>query len=350
MEQKKLFGTTSGGEQVWQVSLENKKGLSADIITLGGIIRTLCVPGQDGKTVDVILGYDSLEGLNKNPSWTAAVIGRVANRISNASFEINGRIIKVETLRNMPYCLHSGPGCYGFQQFSIVALKDNSVTLYYRDDGKAGFPGNVDVWVTYTLTDDNSLVLEYRALPDEDTPVSLTNHAYFNLSGHDSPGLVYDHDARILADFYTDVDKDGIPTGQILKVEGTPLDLTKPANLGQGIKALADKGCPFGGYDYNYVLRGNGYRLVSTVVSNTTNIKMETFTDLPGAQLYSANMLKEGTGKGGALYKVHQAFCMETQLFQNAINVPWFRSPVVKAGQLMTTRSAYKFSLKERDV
>ncbi len=337
MSSMERFGTLSNGETVWICTIGNKKGMKAKIISYGGIMHSVLL--NDG--TDVILGKETLDDYLTDPSNSAAVIGRVANRIGNAKFELNGKTYTL-VANDRGNCLHGGGGAYAMRNFTVADISANSVRLAVFDNGEGGFPGEVDITVRYTVTEENELQIEYHAVASEDTPINLTNHVYFNLAGQGS-GLIDNQELKICADFYTPADQNVLPTGEIAKVAGTPLDFRDFRGLGKAMKDLEDSGCVLGGFDHNYVLDGFGYRLVAVARDPASGRYMETYTDLPGVQLYTANHFSGKAGKEGAVYHKHSGFCLETQFYPDSINRSQFPSALLKKDTVFYTKTAYRF-------
>jgi aldose 1-epimerase len=346
---KKPFGQTADGQDVDLYVLANASGTQAKVITYGGIVTELHVPDRDGKLGDVVLGFDDLKGYLAGHPYFGCLVGRVANRIAKGRFTLDGKEYKVAT-NNGPNALHGGLKGYDKVVWKAgkAAADDGKASLelsYPSKDGEEGYPGNLSCTVTYTLTDDNELRIDYRATTDRPTPVNLTNHSYFNLAGPAS-GDILGHEIMLAADRYTPVDDMLIPTGEIKPVRGTPLDFTKPEKIGARIDRL--KGDP-GGYDHNFVINGGGGKLAlaARVHEPKTGRVMEVHTTEPGVQFYTGNFL-DGTvkGKGGVVYKKHQGLCLEAQHFPDSVNHPDFPSIVLKPGQTYTQTTVYKFSAK----
>ncbi|MGI6577419.1 MAG: aldose epimerase family protein [Eubacteriales bacterium] len=342
---EKTFGRKDTGEEVRLFHLENGKGMEVEIIELGAIIHRLVVPDRNGVSADVVMGQETLENYINNPSCSAAVVGRFANRISGAAFTLNGQKYLLDQ-NDGNNTLHSGVGNYSRRFFTGKLFEENDkvgVTLYYKDNGEGGFPGTMDVWVTYALDLEGTLEIQYKAVPDTDTIISLTNHAYFNLSGHMS-GSVENHLLQINADFYLPNDPTALPTGEVLSVTGTDMDFNSLRPVGDGFRSTEKQLVQFGGYDHNYCLRGREYRKVAELRDPSSGRGMEVYTDLPGMQLYTSNAAwKNNTGKGGAIYQKHGALCLETQHFPNAINMSHFPSPIYRAGETFQSVTAFKF-------
>lgn len=342
------FGKTSDGTAVDLYVLTNAKGVTAKVMTYGAILTELHVPDRDGKPDDVVLGFDDLGGYLAGHPYFGATVGRVANRIARGRFTLDGKEYRL-AVNNGPNALHGGRK--GFDKVVWEAepaeAKDGvAVRFRYRSpDGEEGYPGNLSAAVTYTLTDDNALRLDYTATTDKPTPVNLTNHSYFNLAGPRA-GDILGHELMLAADKYTPVDDTLIPTGEVRPVRGTPLDFTTPTTIGSRIDQL--KGEP-GGYDHNFVLRGGGKQpaLAARVREPKTGRVLEMFTTEPGVQFYTGNFL-DGTvkGKGGVVYGKHAGFCLEAQHYPDSVNHPDFPSTILKPGQTYTQTTVYQFSAK----
>lgn len=348
---KKLFGFTPKGDQVDIYTLSNSQGSTAEIMSYGGVLVSLRVPDREGKLADVVLGFDSLEGyLGVNP-YLGAIVGRFANRIENAKFELNGVEYKVAKNDGNNH-LHGG--IVGFDKViwgAKIVEKDgqNSLELTYTSkDGEEGYPGNLNVKVTYTLTDDNALTIDYFAVTDKDTVINLTNHSYFNLSGQGS-GNILKHKLMINADTFTEANKESIPTGKIISVKGTPMDFTELTVIGEGIDADYDQIAYAGGYDHNWVLNvsGKSPEKAAEVYDENSGRVMEVYTTKPGIQFYTANYLESSiVGKGNKPYEKRGALCLETQYFPNSIKHKNFPSPILRAGDEYKHTTIYKFSVK----
>jgi aldose 1-epimerase len=348
--EKIAFGKTQDGTPVDLYMLTNANGLRAKVITYGAILTELHVPDRNGKLDDVVLGFDNLESYLKGHPLFGAVVGRVANRIGGAKFTLDGQEYKLAA-NNGRNSIHGGRR--GFDkvvwQGEPVAAQDGvAIKLSYRSsDGEEGFPGNLSVALTYTLTNQNELRLDYTATTDKPTPVNLTNHSYFNLAGAGSAGDVLGHELMLAADQYTPADNELIPTGEIKPVAGTPLDFTKPTPIGARIEQLRER--PYGGYDHNYVLNSGGKALAlgARVYEPKTGRVMEMSTTQPGVQLFTANgMSGKLKGKGGAAYPRHGGFCLETQHFPDSVNKPNFPSVILRPGVTYRQTTVFKFSTK----
>jgi aldose 1-epimerase len=344
------FGKTAEGTEIQLFTLTNNNGLKATISTYGGTLTGLLVPDKTGKLTNIILGFDNVSGylspeFKKSNPYFGALIGRYGNRIAKGKFSIDGKPYQVG-LNNNGNSLHGGN--VGFNQKVWTAKPGTSadgqtLTLtYLSKDGEEGYPGNLQVTVTYTLTQDNALKIDYTATTDKATPVNLTNHAYFNLALGQSKDVLA-HQVTIPADRYTVVDANLIPTGELKPVKGTPFDFTSPHAIGERIAQVP------GGYDHNWVLnQATGQHSAATVYEPTTGRTMEVTTDEPGVQFYTGNFLDGSlTGKGSVVYGKHAGFCLETQHFPDSPNQPKFPSTILKPGQTYHTTTSYTFGVRK---
>lgn len=343
------WGKTYNETPIYLYTLTNAKGMIAKITNYGGIVTELHVPDRNGKLGDVVLGFDSYEEyIVKGSPYFGAITGRVANRIAKGKFSLNGKTYQL-AVNNAPNHLHGG-----VQGFDKIVWKGEPITsaegpsvrfIYNSHDGEEGYPGNVGMVVTYTLTENNELKIDYRANADQETPINLTNHSYFNLAGQGS-GLILDHELMIAADRYTPTDDTFIPTGEIASVQGTPFDFSRPTKIGTHIKEV--KGDP-GGYDLNYALNSEGksLALAARVYEATSGRVMEVHTTEPGIQFYTGNFLDGSLkGKGGLTYPKNSAFCLETQHFPDSVNQPKFPSTILKPRAVYNTTTVYRFSTR----
>lgn len=341
--QAKQFGTTKNGEEVTLYTLENKNGMKAEFIDYGAIIVSLFVPDQDGKLDDVVLGFDDVAGYEANGCFFGALIGRHGNRIGGAAFELNGVTYELEK-NDGENNLHGGTPGYHKVMYQ-VETSDDSVTFFRTSpDMEQGYPGNLDLRVTYTLTDDNELKITYTAKSDQDTLCNMTNHSYFNLKGHDG-GEITDHNVWIKANGFTETSDDLIPNGNIVDVTGTPMDFRTKKAIGEDIGADYRPLVIAGGYDHNYALdkKPGEMEKVAELSEDRSGRTMEVYTDLPGMQLYTGNFIEKENGKGGTVYTKRNGVCFETQFFPNSIHVPSFDSCVLKAGETFTSTTIYRF-------
>ena len=344
---KMIFGKTPDGTPVELYVLKNGQ-ITVKVMTYGAIITELDTPDRNGKEGDVVLGFDSLEGyLGKHP-YFGATVGRVANRIAKGKFTLDGQEYTL-AVNDGPNTLHGG--LKGFDKViwkaePIDRPDGPSIKLTRRSlDGEEGYPGNLDVSVQFTVTDQNELKLEYTATTDKATPINLSNHSYFNLAGRTTEPVL-GHELMLTASHYTPVDETLIPTGEIAEVTGTPLDFTKPTEIGARIKEL--KGEP-SGYDHNFALdsRGKSLALAARVYEPKTGRVMAISTTEPGIQFYTGNFL-DGTitGKDGIVYRKHHAFCLEAQHYPDSIHHANFPSAVLEPGKTYTQTTVYKFSTR----
>lgn len=335
------YGTTRDGSLVLEYRLTNKNGYAVTILDYGCTITSICVPAN-GKKLDVCLGYDTIGEYEQNDGYLGAVVGRHANRIAAGRFTLNGQEYALARNDNGNH-LHGGARGFDKYVWSSRVAEEGLTFSRLSPDGEEGYPGNLKVRVTYALTEENELSISYYAETDADTVINLTNHAYFNLSGHDS-GLVYDQLLQIFADSFTENDTTCLPTGRLISVkESAPFDFTQPKCIGLDIDADDVNLKNGSGYDHNFVLRGDGLKKAARVSSDKTGVAMEIYTTLPGLQFYSANFLTPRAGKNGAQYGLRQAYCLETQLFPNAMACENFPSPVLRAGETFEHRTIYKF-------
>jgi aldose 1-epimerase len=329
--------------------LTNRRGLDLQIATLGGVIMSLRVPDRRGKTPDVVLGYDDLEAYRSDNLFLGGIIGRFANRIAGGEFPLNGTRCHLERNEGTNH-LHGG--VRGFNKVQWRARRTGkavgqSLTLeYVSPDGEEGYPGNLRVEVTYSVSGGNELSIQYLARTDKDTIINLTQHPYFNLGGH-GEGEILRHELLLNADAFTPIDQNRIPTGEVRSVKHTPFDFTKPVEIGARIDER-DQQLEFGaGYDHNWVLNKNSdeaLTLAARVFAPDSGQIMEVFTTEPGIQFYSGNSLDGRKGKGGKAYPRRSGFCLETQHFPDSPNHPNFPSTVLRAGEEFRSATIFRFS------
>ena len=343
---KSAFGKTPEGTEIELYILTNKKGLVAKVTTYGAILTELRVPDREGRLGDIVLGFDNLDQYVKGHPFFGATTGRVANRIARGKFTLDGAEHTL-AVNNGPNHLHGGIKGFDKRVWKAEAIESwrgPSVILTYTSaDGEEGYPGNLRVTVTYTLTDENELRIDYTATTDKATPVNLTNHSYFNLAGS---GDILAHELTLNADRYTPTDDTLIPTGEIAGVKGTPVDFTKPTPIGARFNQLKSKPV---GYDHNFVINNGGKKLTlaARVHEPKSGRVMEVFTTEPGVQLYTANHLDGSLkGVGGVVYAQYNAFCLETQHFPDSVNHPNFPSVILRPRQTYSTTTVHKFSAK----
>ncbi len=349
------FGKMPDGTTVEKYTLRNSLGMQATVITYGAVLQSLLVPDKNGKTEDVVMGFDDLPGYLKGTAHFGATIGRFANRLADGKFSLDGQTYQVP-VNNKTNALHGGPNGFDKQVWKAEPVKDKEwvgVKLTYVSvDGEMGFPGTLKTQVTYSLNDKNELRIQYHATTDKPTVLNLTNHSYFNLAGAGN-GDILDQVATIHASHYTPINEKLIPTGEIAPVANTPMDFLKPVAIGKRIREddpqlkLAEP--KQGGYDFNWVLdtKGKVTNLAAEVVDPKSGGRLQLFTTEPGVQLYTSNSL-DGTvkGKAGKIYPHWGAFALETQHFPDAPNQPNFPSTRLDPGKSYTQTTVFKFLSK----
>ena len=339
---KRSFGVE--GQEATLYTLENSKGMKAEVTNYGAILVNLFVPDANGNVEDVVLGYDDLTGYLKNPSFFGATIGPNANRIADAKFTIDGVEYHVD-VNDGKNNLHSHIKDGYHKKLWDVEEGENSVTFTISDeDGYMGFPGNKTFSVTYSLDEENGLTLHYHGKSDKKTIMNPTNHTYFNLDGHKS-GSIEGHSLMMNAACYTPVVKGAIPTGEIANVKGTPMDFTELKEIGKEINEKIEQLRLTMGYDHNWVIDDwNGeLKHIATVVAPVSGRKMHTYTTLPGVQFYAGNCITPEPGKDGASYGRRCGLCLETQFFPNAINTPEFPPCVFGEDTEYDSVTVYRF-------
>lgn len=345
---KKNFETTVDGKPTDLYVLKNHNGMEAAITNYGGRLVSLIVPDKNGKMTDVVVGFKSVQDYqNSTEPYFGATIGRYGNRIAKGKFSLDGKQYTLFT-NNGSNTLHGGKKGYQYVVWNAKQLNDSTLQLsYLSKDMEEGFPGNLNIKVTYSLTGNNGFKCEYEATTDKKTVVNLTNHAFFNLNGEGS-GTILNHTVQIYADKYTPIDTGLIPTGQLASVTGTPFDFTKPATIGSRIDENNVQLKSGKGYDHNFVLNGtkvNGLNHAATVIGDKSGIVMNVYTQEPGLQFYSGNfMLSKNTFSDGSKDDFRTAFAMETQHYPDSPNQPSFPSTVLKPGDVYKTYSVYDFS------
>lgn len=350
MSIKKDFGIVDG-KSVYLFTIKNSKGMVAKVTNYGGTLVSLMVQGNKGEVDDVVLGYEKVEDYIKYKYFFGATVGRVANRIENSSFELNGTQYKLAKNEGENH-LHGG--IVGFdkvvweERLQVEESNQSIEFSYLSIDGEEGYPGNLNVRVKYTVTEDNELKIEYFAISDKDTIVNLTNHSYFNLTGQGS-GDILKHKIMINSDKFTINDKYSIPTGEIAQVKNTPMDFRVLTYIGENISSDYEQIVFGNGYDHNWIINNSGEKLnkAAEVYDEKSGRVMEVYTTKPGVQFYSGNFLKGlEPGKGGTTYFKRGGLCLETQYFPNAINNANFPSPILKANEKYEHSTMYKFSIR----
>lgn len=346
---QQAFGKTQAGEEIFEWTLTNSSGVEVRVINFGALIASIKTPDRDGNLGEITLGFDNFAGWEKNPSYFGVTTGRFCNRIAGGKFTIDGQEYKLAT-NNGPNHLHGGIVGFNKRVWTAAGTKQSSDAAsvafkYLSKDGEEGYPGNLDVLVTYTLTDADELRIDYEAKTDKTTHVNLTNHAYWNLAGRGS-GDVLGHEIAINADRYLPVDDTAIPTGELAAVKNTPMDLTKPQKIGAKIKEVVGGG---GGYDHCYAINRSDADqgklvLAARVHEPKSGRVLEITTTEPGVQFYTGNFL-DGT-PDNAGNKQHGGFCLETQHFPDAPNKPQFKSTQLKPGETFKSSTVHVFSVK----
>lgn len=341
------FGKSPKGEEVTLFTITNKNNVKATVMDFGAILVNLYVPDKNGEAKDLVLGFDNVEGYFKNSGYFGSTIGRNSNRIENSQIEINGIVYNLDKNEGENN-LHAGFNGYNLRMWTAkVKEEENAVEFSLMSpDLDQGFPGNFNVSVTYTLTDDNEIKIHYEGVSDKDTVANLTNHSYFNLSGHNS-GSMKEHVLWLKASNYTPVVAGGIPTGEIAPVKGTPMDFTTAKAIGKDIEADFEQLKLTSGYDHNYVIDREDDKviLVATVEDAKSGRKMEVYTDCVGIQFYAGNFINTDgeVCKEGTVYNRRDALALETQFFPNSANEKNFPSCILKAGEKYDTTTIYKF-------
>ncbi|MDO4938730.1 MAG: aldose epimerase family protein [Lachnospiraceae bacterium] len=329
-----------------KITLKNKNGMQVDILRYGATIQAIRFP--DGR--DVVLGYDDPESYKKGESYFGATVGRTAGLLYRAQFTLNGKTYHLYKNAGEE-CLHGGKEGFNAKIFEVLSQDDRSVRLHYLSpDMEEGYPGNLDLTVTYTLDDDNALWIGHDAVCDQDTIINITNHSYFNLDGQESDSIL-DHYLMIDADGYCPTDADGTARGTIDDVTGTPMDFRTPMTIGSRINDDFEQVHIFGGYDHSYALNpgslvdGKPVKPCIVVENADRSHRLEVFTDYPGVQFYAGNSLGDGDiGKNGKKFTYRQALCLETQYYSDAMHNPAFPSIVLKAGERYGHTTVYRFA------
>ncbi len=339
---KTVFGTLPNGGTADLYTIEGEKGFKVSVSSFGGIITSIQTPDRNGKCEEVTLGFETLDEYVNTRFFFGAAIGRFGNRINAGQFQLDGKKYTLAQ-NNGPNHLHGGEDhAFDRKNWMVTPFQSEKeaglVLTTFSPDGEEGYPGNLNVTMTYTVTDRNELKFDYKAVSDKPTPVNLTNHSYFNLGGISS-GPVLDHLVTLDCPWYLPVNENQIPTGEILSVKDSPMDFTLEHSIGERIEQA-------GGYDHCYVLKpAEGLRHFATVREPGSGRKLEVSTDQPGVQFYTGNFLTGVKGRGETRYSKNWGFCLETQLFPDCANQTHFPSPVINPGQIYSHRSVYRFSV-----
>ena len=346
---RESFGTDGRGNEAEVFTITNANGTQLKVTTLGAAIVSFIFRDKNKIMRDIVLGYDKAKTyLEQKGYYFGATVGRYANRISNAKITIKGVEYALEA-NSETNNLHSGSNGVSHKVWDVdqVDEEKNSVTMKIMSgDLEQGFPGNMQIKVTFALTEDDAVRIDYEAVSDKDTVVNFTNHSYFNLAGHDG-GYIGSQKLKFYADAFTPLAPTlSIPTGEIRPVEGTPFDFTDFKEIGKEINDSYDQLVYAKGYDHNFVLRNNGkLELMAEAVCEDTGIHLYAYTDRPGVQLYTGNFIEEHEGKSGARYGERHGFCLESQWFPDAVNNPAFETPLLAAGEVYTSTTVYRLAL-----
>ena len=349
LDPKAFLSVTQQGDSTALFVLNNNNGMEVCVTNFGARIVSVLVPDRDGIMRDVVLGFDNIKDYQNVKSDFGASIGRYANRINQGNITIDGEIIQLPQ-NNYGHCLHGGPNGWQYKVYKPVEVTRNSISLsLFSPDGDENFPGNVNAKVSYTLTDDNAIRIEYSATADAKTVINMTNHSYFNLSGNPSNPAI-DHILYINASNFTPVDSTFMTTGEIASVEGTPMDFTTPKAIGRDIESPYQQLRNGKGYDHNWVLdtKGNVNELAAKLSCPSTGIAVEVYTNEPGIQIYTGNFLKGNVvGKNGVAYPCRASVCLETQHFPDSPNKPQWPSVLLEPGQKYYSECIYKFVVEK---
>ena len=342
------FGKSDKKENVSLFTVTNKNGMVVSLTDWGATMVSILVPDKNKKMRDVVLGFDNVDNYLENYCFFGATVGRNGNRIGNASFKIDGKTYNISKNERNKNNLHSGPNGYQKRLWNYKLDETNNSIAFsiLSPDMDQGYPGNFNITVTYTLTDDNSIKINYHGVSDKDTLANMTNHSYFNLNGHNS-GSILNHLLQINSKKFAIVDDESIPTGELREVNGTPLDFTKFRRLADDINNDFDQLKKTKGYDHSFLLdkKTDGIEKAAILKSEESGITMEVYTDCKAVQFYAGNYLDDvpQTGKGGYTYGFREGLCLETGFLPNAINIPSFASPILKAGKIYDSTTIYKF-------
>lgn len=339
------FGSLKNGKKIDKYTITNSANVRVSIITYGATLAEIWVPDKKGEFNDILVGFDDIRGFEERTDYQGVIVGPYANRIGNSEFSIDGTAYKLTANERDVTCLHSN-GEFNTAVWNAKISGDNCVEFsYLSPDGLNGFPGNTNVKIKYTLTDENELKLEYSAVSDKKTVINLTNHAYFNLGGYDS-GTILSHKMYINADKFTPVDSFSIPTGELADVENTPFDFRIKKEIGSDIDNDCEQLNFTGGFDHNFCINGYDKTLkkAAEVTDETSGRTLEVYTDLPGVQFYAGNFLKGVIGKGGKPMVKRSGFCLETQFYPDTPNKTAFPQCTFDAGEIFTSETVFKFS------
>lgn len=340
---KTYFDTMPTGEDIYLLTIQNNNEVSVGILTLGATLHSFCCKDKQGNMGDIIMGFDDLNLHINSGTFAGKTIGQYANRIAKGKFTLDDQQYQL-TINNGENCLHGG-GEYSSAIWRAIIIDDNAVEFSYKSqDGTHGFSANVDVTVTYILTDKNELEIHYKAIPDKKTVINMTNHSYFNLATT-ANGDVLDHDLQLFCDYFTPTDENSIPTGELRAVKGTAFDFTEPKKIGKDINQDDFQLTSCRGYDHNFCVNGElgKLKLVAKAWHHGVGRKLEVYSDMPGVQLYTANFV-DGTemGKDGIMLEKHYGFCLETQFYPDTPNQKDFPQCTFDKGEEFKSLTIFK--------
>lgn len=346
---EKKFGTLPDNRDIYAYTLKNTSGASLVVLPLGARIQSIQMPDRTGKFGEMVLGHKTLAEYTRSGDFQGAVVGRYANRIAGASFEIDGNTYPL-TPNEGQNTLHGGTTGFSAHIWNCKCRNNDddapSITFEYRSaDGEEGFPGNCTVTVSYCLTTDNAILIDYKAVSDKPTFLNLTNHSFFNLTGNCHRNVL-STELKINADATTEVDRELLPTGKLLPVDGTAEDFRKGKTIGQDMQRMEHMLRACGGYDHNFVLNGTGRRKAAEAYDASTGRRMLVFTDQPGLQLFTANSFSpDDKNRDGSPMKPHTAFCLETQHFPDSPHHKDFPSTLLRPNTTFRSNTTYKFEV-----
>lgn len=335
------FGTDKQGREVFEYTLADADGAYVKVINLGASVTEIVVPDKDGQLLDVTLGYDTVSEYENSHTYFGNICGRVANRIANGKFTLNGTEYSLY-INDFCNSLHGGREGFSQKYWQGEIRGDELIMKYESADMEEGYPGKLTAVIVFTFRH-HELSIDVSFTSDKDTIVNIINHSYFNLNGHDS-GCILDHSLVVRADRFCEDDETVMPYRAPVPVDNTPFDFREPHRIGERLFA-EDSQLQLGrGYDHNWVLNEGGH--AATATGDKSGIRLDVYTDLPGVQFYSGNVIGTVPGKGGCVYRNYSGFCLETQQFPNAINVPEFPGIVLKANDIKTSRTIYAFHVE----
>lgn len=339
--EKTFFGTTKSGEKVYKFSLTNNKNIKIEIINYGATIISFNIKDKSGNIRDIVLGYDNIDDYEKGEKYFGATIGRNSNRIEGSQFKLKGETYKLNPNEGENQ-LHGGDTGFQKRVWNYEVKDDSMVFTYISKDGEEGYPGECTLEVEFILNDEDELHINYTGNTDKDTILNPTNHSYFNLNGHDK-GTILNHFLQVDAASFLPTREDNIPTGEKIEVKNTSFDLNTPKKVGDIVKTDHPQIKKAKGLDHNFCLDNNNIlKLVATLFNDDKTIKLLTYTDLPGIQIYTGNFIGDEKGKDGTIYSDHSGVCLETQYYPNSINEKKFESSILRAEDTFKSTTVYK--------